>query len=310
MENNTESNSTYFMIMVYTELGPLKIICLTGYSLAAITHALGLLLVYKAKSEVPNQRIIIMNLALSEMLLCIWIVASYIIPLSMDLFSISDAIFYVECFFQLFLYSNVRFVIMHIIIDRFLYIRLNIKYSVYMNTRNLAKIIIAYWFCSIIIGMVFTLLLRYRLFDVRNFTSAYAQIILTLDVLVVSLAIMTYIYLFWKVKKIGRPPSLKPEKVTVLFVWLKLKTPALITVTFIMFNFSATVIHIMSIRMHESALVSTLNTAAHFLNILGWLSDAVLYIFLQKQVRDLLLSMFKKSSELEVPLEMNELCMD
>ena len=40
------------------------------YSLVVIIHGVGLFLLYKAKKSLPNQRLLTINLAISEMLFC------------------------------------------------------------------------------------------------------------------------------------------------------------------------------------------------------------------------------------------------
>ena len=284
-------------------------IFLIGYAVASVAHALGLFLLYKAKADLPNQRIVTMNLAAAEMMLCLWTVCAYAVKLILGVFFPDKTLHYMTCFFEIFLYTNIRFVLIHIIIDRFLYVWLHLKYSIYINKRSLPKIIVCYWLGSSLLGVLFTLLVRFQVIDMHMYFHAFLNLILALDVLIVTLAIITYVYLFSKVRKLSRSPSARSRKVTVnevAGVWRKLKIPTLMVLSFVIFNFSVTIIQTIMTKNHTPALLQDLYNTASFLDMFGWLSDAVIYIFLQKPVRDMLLSWCKRTEEVEVPLQMNE----
>ena len=280
-------------------LETINTISISGYALAVAVHVIGLVLLFKSRGDLPNQRLITINLAASEMMMCLWAVIVY--GRALCSIQMSDAFFYASFFGQFTLYTNIRFVMLHMIIDRFLYIWLNLKYAIYVTEKNLFKIIVTYWCVSMAIGLILTLSVKY-IIDDSLFVPAY--VILALDIFIVISAVTTYVYLFWKVRILARGPTNHSTIPIPSVVWLKLKIPTLMNLTFIAFNGIGSIIR--SITLFSSSGVSLL-LARRILDLFGWLSDAVIYIFLQKCVRDLLVSWFKKPSVVISPIEMNQL---
>ena len=118
-----------------------SVLFIAGHSLPTALHMVGILLLYKIKGGVRNQRVITLNLAIAEMLFCLVNVIILIISL-MNMSLSSRYIVNLYCLFGP-LFCVIRFAILHIIIDRFLYIWLNIKYPIYLSSRNLKIIIIS-----------------------------------------------------------------------------------------------------------------------------------------------------------------------
>ena len=109
-------------------LETINTISISGYALAVAMHAIGLVLLFKSRGDLPNQRLITINLAASEMMMCLWAVIVY--GRALCSIQMSDAFFYASLFGQFTLYTNIRFVMLHMIIDRFLYIWLNLEYLI------------------------------------------------------------------------------------------------------------------------------------------------------------------------------------
>ena len=121
----------------------------------------------------------------------------------------------------------------------------------------------------------------------------------TPDVVIVISAVTTYIYLFLKIRILGRSLTNDATRPSISAVWLKLKIPTLMILTFIVFNVSA------SIMASFFKTDDTFDVAFYLLEILGWISDAIIYTFLQKSVRELLVSWFRKPPVEILPIQMN-----
>ena len=266
-----------------------QIVINSGYGLVAALHAIGLILLYKAKERhLPNQRLVTINLALTEMLLGLWLLIRNICQVSS--FSIS-----LVFFFDIFLYTNIRFVIWHITVDRFLCIWLNLKYPVYITKKVLVIIIIVHWLLSIIMGTTFTLLLELNILSPSAYTALLlVYIFSSFDMSIAVTAIAAFLYFFIKIRSIYKRSPKHQRRYKVMNVWLKLKIPSLMVVTYIVFNLSS--------NMMKLALIlyrfDNLYTPAIILDICGWLSDVIIYIILQRGVRFFLKRRMKRELKL------------
>ena len=183
----------------------------------------------------------------------------------------------------------------NIILDRFLYVWLNLKYSFYINNRSLAAIIISHWSGSAILALIVTLLLQMKTIHILTYLHVSSYVIITLDLLIFIGAIITYAYLFVKIKVLMKNPLfVKRERATfgeIADVWWKLKVPTLMVFSFIIFNVSGTVIRTINTYV---TFKMELYIANGLLDISGWFADALIYILLQKRVRSLLLRLCRK----------------
>ena len=173
---------------------------------------------------------------------------------------------YINTFLDLAMYTNIRLVVLHIIIDRFIDIKLSIKYPLYITLKKLQSIVISMWMISVIFALLWTIILK---LDVLKLSSWYAYVsafIVLADILIVVSAVVTYTYLFSRVRKFTHTNGQQDLTRTSLII-RKFKIPCLMVLTFIMFNVSGTVLRVCGIR-----------DIPHVLDLLGWCSDSYLYI--------------------------------
>ena len=80
--------------------------------------------------------------------------------------SVNDAsiLTYMTAFTVLF-YTEIRFLILHLIFDRFLEIYTNIKYPVYMPLRKVALLVVTHWSISAVCGIINFALVTVDKFD-------------------------------------------------------------------------------------------------------------------------------------------------
>ena len=261
---------------------------IAGYFLAAVLHVVGLLLLYRAKLQMKNQKMIIMNLSVSEMLFCFFKFLHYL-----HILFLSSSIFYfVTVGITTISFCAVRLAIFHFIIDRFLGVWLNLKYPLYFSKKILIIIIVTQWILGFIfVAVLFTLI---SLTIIGWYTVVIIR--LSMDVIIIISALLTFPYLFLKVRntiQVNNNTQRRPYRL--LYALLKIKVLLLMVITFAAFNTSSTVIW-----FRASSRNIPLSYVFQVLDICGWASDALIYVFLQKRVRQLLFSSCRKGNRIQV----------
>ena len=265
-----------------------QILIISGYGLTVVLHTIGLFLLYKARGNLPNQRLVTMNLAAAELLYCLWaIIKDTVNPKSLP----------VVVFFDIFLYINIRSVIWHIIVDRFLDIWLNLKYDIYITKKVLTIIFFMQWAIGVTISMTFVLLFEFKIIlPSKGTRKLICFIYLSFDIFIIITAISTFTYIFMTVRSIKQKSIKRQNKSGVLDVWLKLKIPSLMVLTFIVFNVNSTIMKLIYALYEKDNLVDP----ATFVDICGWLSDSIIYILLQRRIRILLRNRRKQEALLNL----------
>ena len=170
------------------------------YSLVAIIHLIGLLLLYKAKKELPNQRLLVMNLATAEMFNCMAIFGVNVIRLVKH----GPINVFVPIVFTFF-FTEIRFTMLHIIFDRFLEIYTNIKYPLIMSSKTITGLVVGHWTLSVLFAIIrISLQVLKGTRTARKFSNLS---FLTLDIIILISFLITYSYFFLKIKKIRRLES-------------------------------------------------------------------------------------------------------
>ena len=275
-------------------ISKLALIYLVGYSITGIVHFIGLLLLYKSKTNLKNQRLLIMNLACIEMLLCL----SMSTLLSSKWTKVMDRNIasHVNAFLNTFFFTEMRVAMIHIIFDRFFYIYTNIKYPVYMTRYKMLLIVAMHWSISLLCAIV-----GFSLYVVGAF-SGHLQftffLSLALDITILISSIITYVYFYKMVQKIKEqeasvPVKARPSKIALLTS--KFKIPCLIVLTYILFNLTSIIMLTISKYVQYGRKFHLLEAFSHVPIIIGIISDACIYVFGNSNVRKLLCSLSKKT---------------
>ena len=259
------------------------------FFVSGFLHMLGCILLYKTKIQLVNQRIILINLSLVEMLLSFSVTAN-----CMVLYYFKMAVVqwqYIELFMQTFLGFLLKCLMFHLLVDRMLDIHLHMRYPIVCTQKCVIKILACLW--------IFNLLAAITAVITRIFTNNYIQTMFVTvyfytatDVSILLVTIACFIFLYMKVK------SLVNCRTTCCRSRLKHKVgqykkkfllPCLIVTSYILFNLSGVIVLTIRTQMSRTnACSQRLLFAARILLSLGLLSDCVLYVFLQPQVRKLL----------------------
>ena len=263
--------------------------------LAFICHIIGLVVLWRVKSPAVNQRIIIINLALTELLFCANQLAYYAEKKIFSPPSVSSV--KVNQTLRSIVHTANKLVMIHLTLDRFADIYLNLKYALHFSRERVIKILSAIWIVSIVYGVTLGIIM-----EVFTPTSTYPRVhyqvtipvSIVLDIIITLSAIGTYSYLFYKVRSImnrdtssnGNNTENKRSHPS-----LKFLVPFLMIATYLAFNVSGTVISIISDTLYANSKTGHWLFHVSWLMIgFGYLTDAILYIFLQKDVRSFITS--------------------
>ena len=258
----------------------INFIALIGFSLSFLFHLFGLAVLYKVKMPMANQKVITMNLAFAEMICSLFeaIIAGKILLGRND---------FLLNFIALSTIYAYKFAMLHLILDRFFDIYFHIRYSYYFTKRRMIAIYVFLWFTSAVFATVFAVLVKQK----HQFNIIMSTIIhsfLVLDGLIVVVAILTYIYLYTKVIKSDERLPQSRRVVAKRRTTAKFRIPCLIGITYIILNFSGSIMMSIFNEYHLTCKCRTLYGTALCLIIIGIMTDAIIYIILQKDVRKFL----------------------
>ena len=256
-----------------------------GYSVAFFCHLIGLILLKTVKVAIVNQRIIIINLALSEMLSSCLQVVSSILALN-QIRSKALLFFIATCGLV------TKFIMLHLIMDRAIVVRFHLKYQIYFTKNRVKLVSFLLWFLSAFVSLGFILVAEIYL----SYLKVNVIIIFTylgIDSLIVISSVATYAYLFFVTVKSEKNLNGSCRKNTTKIL-SKYKVPCLITATYIVFNFTGMVLVVMVfLERRPNRPMLVMYSISVSLVIIGTISDCFIYVILQRNLRQYLCRMLK-----------------
>ena len=262
-----------------------------GYSFAAMLHLIGLVLLHKVKTNFVNQRTITIHLAVTETFNCLFQVFVSINALAKS--QMYD-LYLVLQFFIVFCGTSSKIIMMYLTMDRLLDIVLHLKYPIYFTKRFVMTILSTIWLFSFIFGIIVTLLqvdtknvrIRKQILLARNY------LFFTLDLFITVNAIITYVCLYFKVRAALRnthaPAGRNGGRQNPL---TKFVVPFVLVLTYIIFNVTGSVCKMVHFWNPKKIILVNISG---LLVMFGWISDAFVYIFVQREVRLYLISLMRK----------------
>ena len=194
------------------------------------------------------------------------------------------------------LYIAFRLSLLHTVADRFMEIFFNVKYPLYMSIKKLNALIVGSWLLALVFSFICLILRLYHHW--MTATKLLLFTVLFLDVIIFVSACGTYSFFFLKVRTIRKSESStikKPESsnigrspVAMTLIWKKFKLPCYIVLTYIFFNFTATLMLAISyihVQNPSNRNYSSFKDIAAFLDVIGFASDSFIYVFVNKNVR-------------------------
>ena len=270
---------------------------MAAFTLTGVLHIVGLCLISKIKICQCNQRLLIINLAAIEMVGSWYSVLTdaVVIGRKWNMYWEQTHIFFVFT-----LYTVIRLAVLNIIMDRFLDIFLNLKYPLYITKKFISGVLTAQWITMISAAILFTLLVKFDIYPLHDFYYFLTYFHLSLDILITLVAMVTYTYFFFRVRSIMSTHTQGVSR-NKQMLWKNFKVPLLMIASYILFNVTATVMKVVALQRlisrnyHFDELFVLLTGLSGILDTLGWISDGLIYIFLQKKIRGILTSKLGKS---------------
>ena len=274
------------------ELGKILMkLSIWGYFCGGIVHLVGLYILHKVKINLINQRLLLINVAVIEMLFGI---LQTVLNILQPYLSHSFVFGLIDLCCICLLLTMYHLAMLHLTLDRLFDIYLHIKYPTVFQKEKLVRIIAFLWAASTTtaMGMVLLALTKHNI----SITLKYVMLVqISMDFIIIISFIVTYAYLFYKVKTLvqeharvsGFNRGISRTNVKEKFI-----VPCVMVLTYIAFMFTsgilATLSHVKSAKPGVPDIL--LYSIANFLVIFGIISDAVIYIFLQRDNRDFILS--------------------
>ena len=257
-----------------------------GFGIVVVLHGLGLCILHQVKINLFNQKVLVINLAVAEFLLSLHQVVIYSVIMSGRWNAILESM---DHFMIGLSYIMIRFIVLHIILDRFADIYLNLKYPLYMDNKRTKFIVTVEWTISAILATTLTILFFYQFLSDDQIWRVTDTVIVIFDLIILVSAILTYIYFFVRVKNIKQAEDSHNAINTLRrkhLVREKFKVPIFMVLTYILFNISGQVLSTMaSYEISDDDTNYLFYNISYILSIPAFSADAFIYLLLQREVR-------------------------
>ena len=254
-----------------------------GFAFAFLCHMFGVYLLKVGKVAIANQRVIIINLALSEML-------SSCTQCINSVFAINRTRSTFLLFFVATCGLVTRFVMLHLIVDRSMVIYFHLKYHLYFTKKRVKVASLVLWLVSASLSLGFSLVAQYKLSYWKvNIMIMYAYS--AADSIIILSSVISYTHLFFVTVKSERNlrGTVRSSRIKIL---RKYKLPCLIIATYIVFNFTGTVlVVIIFLRPQVNEPMLVMYSVSVSLVIIGTISDCFIYVIFQKDLRQYLFAL-------------------
>ena len=258
----------------------------TTATISSVFHIIGFFLLLLVRYEPANQRLITINLSVTECFFSMFHIAVYT-GLMADCNKNRDCLAIDDSVTVLLLMAN-KLTMVHLILDRLLAIKLHLKYPLYFTQKLVKKMAISIWVISVVYSMIVGIV--WKLEISRFVLDGLYYVLVATDALITITAILTYFHLYKKVRDIRRKDRSASVTVTSLPLkdmskvsMRKFLVPCLMILSYLLFNCTSTGI-LVAKDYYESKMV-LLSDIAHLLLFIGWISDACIYIIYQRSIR-------------------------
>ena len=251
-------------------------------SVNVLLHFTGCFLLWKTykRSQITTQKLLLLHLSISEGLINLNSVVYYVMHLCIYGQSESYNIYNIVLFYIIYPMKSLFYVIFVIMLfmtfDRLMAVVLNLRVS------RTKKVLVAIWIFGLLLSVCFILLRIYMsrsIYKLIRIIHVYLQ--LAFSILFVITALLTYAIIFWKYK-ISRN-SLEADSSNgngqQQHSPMHFYIPLLIVSTYVILNATPYIIGIFIKKSNEVLFM------INILHYLGYMSDALIYIFLQPKVR-------------------------
>lgn len=254
------------------------------YLLSIMLHSIGIFLLLTLQHR-RNQDIIMMNLSIAEISMSLCDFSQNILSRYHNVSAFHIKILTIT---QCSLFVVPSFLIMIVLtVDRFLEVYLNIKYHTYVGKFKVKVSLSICWCIGISIASI---LLPLKFLSINSDAIIFKFIFPSVEGTFLLIALVCYIYIFNKFKEMKRTPTV-PSIVRNKLKCARIFPPFLIILTFAMFVVAPDTVNLYLFYISEKGTNFHANILLLFY-VLGFISDAVIYIFLQKSMRSHFLKTF------------------
>ena len=247
------------------------------YLLSIMLHSIGIFLLLTLKHR-RNQDIIIMNLSIAEISMSLCDFSQNILSRYHNVSAFHIKVLTIT---QCSLFVVPSFLIMIVLtVDRFLEVYLNIKYHTYVHKFKV-KVSLSICWCAGMSIAILLLTLKFR--SINSAAIIFKFIFPSVEGMFLLVALVCYIYIFNKFKEMKKTPTV-PSIVRKKLECARIFPPFLIILTFGMFVVAPDTVNLYLFYISEKGTNFHANILLLFY-VLGFISDAVIYIFLQKSMR-------------------------
>lgn len=254
------------------------------YIVSLILHGMGTYVLLTLRSRRSNQDTIILNLSVSEIFMSLFdltqnILSRYVAHKDAP----TNYLTIIQC--TLFVLPN--FLILFILtLDRLLEVYLNIKYKVYV-TKSKTRLQLRVCWCTGCACAIVIITLRVTIYkDVARYIFMY--IFPIVEGLLFLFAVTTYIYIYRRLLRNQRPPTHYPSvhgNIQTTTRSIKLFPPFLILITFFIFAIAPDVANLFLFYIYDEVGTNLHSNILLTLYVIGFICDALIYIFLQSHIR-------------------------
>ncbi|XP_066934087.1 uncharacterized protein [Clytia hemisphaerica] len=268
----------------------LSVSSLVFNTICACAHCYCLALLYQSRrlTRFTNQRILIANISICEIIFCIAQIRINTYDLLKETSSQGYLIF--ERFIRFSALIVFYLALHHITMDRFMEVYYHLRYTVIATKSRIIRILLVYWVGSITAGIVLiTATLTIEELTLDKTTEYVFYFSLFADFTVLINAAFTYTYLYRKFRKLNRKAHSQRTKKN-LRRTNSLKTPVfavplIIVSTYICFETIGMCLSVYG-YLFEFDRFELYRKTALVLFCMSYLSDAFAYIFIQPVIRD------------------------
>ena len=202
------------------------------------------------------------------------------------------SIFQYTCFAIIF-----YFIMVYITMDRLMEIVLHIKYPIYWNENKAKRLLQGTWIFLCLTATTVLLVDKYKTYPWKEICFKY--VFTTLDFGFLIFTVSTYCFIFQKYKQSRVLPFQRVNKkiglhqnfviIRSVFRKSKFKIPVLLVITFIVFVIIPDITYLLVAVINRVSFHAELQAACWISYAVSNFADAWIYIFLQRDVRQLLL---------------------
>ena len=207
------------------------IVRLVLFCLAGSLHGLGFFLLHRVNLELKNQRLVLMNLAIAEIILCVCVITESICK-DFYIISISSHMFIFPLCLSYLIYKSI---LMYLMIDKTCDIYFHLRYPLIFTQKRTKTIMGSVWLLNITIAGSIALIAKFGA-EERVMYNVIVYIYFSSDLIVLATTILSLVYLLYKVRQFTRRDqelSKDQKRVKWQQIWAKYKIPLFILITYL-----------------------------------------------------------------------------